>query len=141
MTQNPTARDQTSSTITFRGKSGERYCFQAWPIGTKFKAVGGVYIVTSRSFEDRTFQTKASHKTLAIGQTNNLAASLVTQAELAKLIAQGANCICVYAVVDAERRAQIEKDLIEGNAQWGGMLHYLFHAPVPEKAPGMPDAS
>ena len=125
-----------SSTINFQGKSGERYRFQAWPMDTKFKAVGGVYIVTKRAFEDRTFPTKASHRPLAIGQTPDLAASFVTEAERSKLTAQGANCICVCAVADEARRVEIEKDLIEGNEQWGGRLHYLFHPAVPEKAPG-----
>ncbi|MGZ5151587.1 MAG: hypothetical protein ACXWI6_16255, partial [Burkholderiales bacterium] len=67
-----------SSTVTFTGKSGERYCFQAWPMDTKFKAIAGVYVITKRSFEDRTFQTRASHTSLGIGQTNNLGVLLAT---------------------------------------------------------------
>ena len=102
---------------------------------TKFKAIGGVYLVTKRVFENRTFPTKASHQPLAIGQTADLAASFVTSAERSKLAEQGANCICVCAVADEARRIEIEKDLIEGN-QWGGGVHYLFRAAVPEKAPG-----
>jgi hypothetical protein len=104
---------------------------------TKFKSVGGVYLVTRRTFDDRTFATKANHHALAIGQTTDLAAAFVTTAELKKLTAQGANCICVYAVADEARRVEIEKDLVEGNEQWGGRLHYLFHPTVPEKAPGV----
>jgi hypothetical protein len=135
--KNPAAPAETSSSIiTFKGKSGERYRFQAWLLGTKFKAIGGVYIVTKRSFEDRTFQTKASHQLLAIGQTNDLSVAFATRAENGKLTEQGANCICVYAVADEKRRLEIEMDLVEGNEQWGGLLHYLFHAPVPQKAPG-----
>ena len=131
-----TQPDQKSSTITFKGKSGERYRFQAWPIDTKFKAMGGIYIVTKRECLDRTFPTKATHQCLAIGQTADLSASALTAAELSKLTTQGANCICVHAVVNEARRVEIEKDLIEGNEQWGGGLHYLFHTAVPEKAPG-----
>ena len=130
-----TELNQKSSIITFKGKSGERYRFQAWPIDTKFKAIGGVYVVTKRTFENRTFPTKASHQPLAIGQTANLAAS-VTTTERDKLVDKGANCICVCAVADDARRAEIEKDLIEGN-EWGGGLHYLFHPAVPERAPGV----
>ena len=104
---------------------------------TKFKAMGGIYIVTKRECVDRTFPTKATHRCLAIGQTADLAVSALTPAELSKLTTQGANCICVYAVVDEARRVEIEKDLIEGNEQWGGQLHYLFHPAVPEKAPGV----
>lgn len=132
----PTAPQQPSSTVNFKGKSGERYRFQAWSMDTKFKAIGGVYVITRRTYEDRTFPTKASHKSLAIGHAPSLDAALVNKAERSKLIAQGANCICVCAVSDEARRVEIEQDLIEGNEQWGGLLHYLFHLPVPEKAPG-----
>jgi len=104
---------------------------------TKFKAVAGLYIITKRGFEDRTFPTKASHRPLAIGQAPDLAAALVTKSELGKLVTQGANCICVCAVPDEARRLEIERDLVEGNEQWGGRLHYLFHPDVPEKAPGV----
>ena len=126
-----------SSSINFQGKSGESYRFQAWPMDTRFKAMGGIYLVTKRECLDRTFPTKATHRCLAIGQTADLAASVLTKPELTKLAAQGANCICVYAVADEARRIEIEKDLIEGNEQWGGRLHYLFHEYVPEKAPGV----
>jgi hypothetical protein len=124
------------SSVSFKGKSGQAYRFEAWPIDTKFKAIGGVYIVTCRTFEDRTFRTKASHRSLALGQTASLANPLLTKTELSKLTGQGANCVCVCAVSDAVRRASIEKDLIEANEQCGGLL-YLFYSPVPEKAPGV----
>ena len=129
--------DRTSSNITFRGKSGERYCFQAWPLHTKLKAMGGgVYIITAREYLDRTFPTKASHRCLALGQTADLAVTAHTKAELGKLVAQGANCICVYPVAGDSARLEIEKDLIDGNEQWGGGVHYLFRPVVPPKPPG-----
>lgn len=136
MKPKPTAPQQPNRTIYFKGKSGERYAFQACSVGTKFKPVGGVYLITRRTYEDRTFATKASHHAMAIGQSADLASALATTAELNKLVAKGANCICVYAVADAARRAEIEQDLVEGNEQWGGRLQYLFHAPVSEKMPG-----
>lgn len=126
--------------MAFKGKSGERYRFQAWPVETKFKEIGGVYVVTRRTYEDRTFPTKAGHHPLAIGQTANLAA-LLSKSERTTLIGRGANCICVYPIADEARRLEIEKDLIDGNQQWGGELHYLFHLAVPEKPPGEPSAS
>src|SRR5436853_4415252 len=125
----------TTNTINFKGKSGERYAFQAFPLETKFKAVGAVYLVTERTFDDTTFRTRASHRSIAIGQTADLATSLI-ESERVKLRAKGANCICVCAEGDETRRVEIERDLIEGNEAWGGKLQYLFHATVPEKAPG-----
>jgi hypothetical protein len=126
-----------SSTIVFQGKSGERYRFQAWPMDTKFKATGGIYIVTRRECLDRTFPNMATHRCLAIGQIANLAAAVFTKAESSKLTAEGANCICVYPVADEARRIEIERDLIEGNEQWGLQLQYLFRSDVPAKAPGV----
>jgi hypothetical protein len=131
----------TRSSVSFQGKSGTRYRFQAWPMGTKFKATGGIYIVTKRECLDRTFPALATHRCLAIGQTPDFAASVLTKSEMAKLTQGGANCVCVYPVADTERRLEIEKDLIEGNEQWGGALQFLFRAEVPARAPGMSDES
>ena len=140
--QKSTTPDHTSSAMTFRGKSGDYYRFQAWPMGTKFIATGGIYIVTRRVFEDKTFPTKASHHPLAIGHTADLAASFATRSETARLTERGANCICVYAVAEEARRIEIEQDLIDGNQQWGGELHYLFHlARVEPDTTKPPDAS
>lgn len=49
----------------------------------------------------------------------------MTTSDHNKLIARGANCICILAAADAARRREIVADLIEGNEQWGGVLHDL----------------
>ena len=123
--QTPGTPDRSARTVVFKGQSGERFSFQAWPLTTKFKAVGGVYIVTKRSFDDPTFTTKATHAPLVIGHTANLADALMNSSQLQKLTAQGANCICVCTVADAARRAEIEKDLIDGNEDYRGRLQSL----------------
>ena len=114
-------------TIVFKGRSGERYYFQSWPFDTKFKPLGGVYIVTKRSQDDSTFASRASHQSLVIGHTDNLAEGLFSRSQRTKLSAQGANCICVCAVPDAERRAAIEADLIDGNEDFRGQLQTLYY--------------
>ena len=138
--------DRTLSTVIFRGRSGVQFRFHTWPFGTKFKPVGAVYIVTRRSFEDPTFTTKATHQPLVIGQTANLADPLVSASQRAQLVAKGANCICVYAVADVARRAEIEKDLIDGNEHCGGRLQYLSYLTRPatepaEVSPGRTDVA
>lgn len=125
-------------TVVFKGKSGERFSFRAWPLATKFKAVGGVYLVTKRTFEDRTFTTKATHAPLVIGHTANLADALMNPSQLEKLTARGANCICVRTEADAARRAEIEKDLIEGNEDFRGRLQSLKFLALPAVPPGRP---
>lgn len=119
----------------FQGRSGARYRFQAWPMETRFKTVGGIYIVTKRECLDRTFQTMATHHWLAVGQTNDLGALVFTKPELSKLAKQGANCICVYAVAGEALRQEIEQDLIEGNQNQGWPLQYLVRAELPPAAP------
>jgi hypothetical protein len=136
------ASNGSIGTVIFKGRSGEEFRFQAWPLTAKFKAVGGVYIVTKRSFEDRTFTTKASHHPLVIGHTANLADALISKSQLAKLTAQGANCICICTVTDAARRAEIEKDLIDGNEDFRGRLQSLHYLVEPEVPPAQgPGAS
>ena len=128
----------TGAIVIFKGRSGEEFRFQALPLTAKFKAMGGVYIVTKRTFEDRTFPTKASHHPLVIGHTADLADALISRSQLAKLVAQGANCICVLPVADPVRRGEIEKDLIDGNEDFRGRLkslYYLVEAAVPPRGP------
>jgi hypothetical protein len=139
--ENRIADDRTLGTVVFKGKSGKEFRFQAWPLTAKFKAAGGVYIVTKRSFEDRTFTTKASHQPLVIGHTADLAEALISKAQLAKLIAQGANCICTCAVTEAVHRAEIEKDLIDGNEDFRGRLQSLYYLVEPAAAPQAPIGS
>jgi hypothetical protein len=129
-----------SSSIVFNGKSGEPYRFQVWPLATAFKAVGGVYVITKRTFDDRTFATRASHQPLAIGETADLAATFVGKPELKTLAARGANYICVCAVADQALRSRMERDLIEGNAMAGGSLRYLFDLVYPAEKRDAPAA-
>jgi len=135
------APDRTIGTVIFKGKSRVEFRFNAWRLTAKFKAVGGVYIVTKRSFEDRTFTTKASHQPLVIGHTANLADALISRSQLAKLVAQGANAICTLAVTDPVRRGEIEQDLIDGNEDFRGRLKSLYYLVEPAITPQGPIGS
>ena len=79
----------------------------------------------------------ASHRSLAIGETDNLAAALASKSDLEKLVARGANCICVLAIADKARRLEIQKDIIDGHAHLSGLLPPLIHL----SAPASPEAS
>ena len=119
---------QERRTVVFKGRSGARYQFHAWPLDTQFSTVAGVYLVTRRTFDDPTFTTKATHQPLVIGHTDNLSDALISRSQRAKLVAQsGANCICVLAEKNAERRVEIETDLIEGNQDFRGRLQCLYY--------------
>jgi hypothetical protein len=53
-------------------------------------------LVTKRECLNRTFTAMATHPCLAIGQTADFAASVLTKSEAKEAQRCGANCICVY---------------------------------------------
>jgi hypothetical protein len=116
--------------VSFRGHSGHSYRFHVLRIGAKLKSVAGVYVFTERTFPDRTYAGTASHRSLAIGETQNLAATLASKSDLEKLVARGANCMCVLAVADKARRLEIQEDIIDGHSQCCGLLQSLVHLSV-----------
>lgn len=101
--------------ISFTGKSGQKYYFHAWPLQTRFKALGAVFFVTKRSLENKTYLRSANHEGIFIGKTSNLGEPLATQGQLDRFTKHGANCICVHLVENEERRLAAEQDLIAGN--------------------------
>jgi hypothetical protein len=98
--------------ITFTGKSGEKYRFDAWSIETRFKALGAVYFVTKRTQENATYN-RAAHDNIYIGQTANLADPFETHSRFACFTKYGANCVCIHVLEDEERRIGVENDLLE----------------------------
>jgi hypothetical protein len=62
---------------------------------------------------------------LAIGHTDDLSMILAEPSERARLERLSANCICVYADQDEQRRVEIEQDVLEGNAHWLEQLQYV----------------
>lgn len=101
--------------ITFSGKSGEKYCFHAWPLETRFKSLGGVFFVTKRVYKNKTYD-RACHEPVYIGETSNLADPFGTQSQLDCFKKHGGNCVCVYVAANEERRRSVEQDLIAGHS-------------------------
>lgn len=97
--------------ITFAGKSGEKYFFHAWPLDTRFKAVGAVYFVTKRVYKNKTYRI-ASHESIYIGETKDLTAPFATQTELGCFSKHGADCVCILLSADEEQRLAIARDLL-----------------------------
>ena len=98
--------------VTFTGKSGKKYRFDAWSIETRFRALAAVYFVTKRSMENPTYN-RASHDNIYIGQTANLADPFETHARFACFTKHGANCVCIHLLEDEEQRIAAERDLLE----------------------------
>ena len=101
-------------TLVLSGRSGQDYRFEVWPIGTRFKPMAAVYIVTKREVTTGTF-SRAGHEQLYVGQTPDISAPLGTRAQLDSFSASGANCVCVCAVKSEEQRAAIKTDLEEAS--------------------------
>jgi hypothetical protein len=123
-------------TISFTGRSGLSYCFQVWPLDTKFKGIPGVYMITKRVYESKTFQKRASHAAICVGQTANLAAAFVSDIQREQFRRKGATSICVHLIADEAERVSIETDLMGAEIAWGGLTRHVSDPlPLPEAAP------
>jgi hypothetical protein len=100
------------SDITFTGKSGVKYRFQAWSLDTKFKPLAAVYFVTKRAQDSSTYN-RACHDSVYIGQTANLADPFATESQFECFRKHGANCVCIHLIEDEGRRVAAEEDLVE----------------------------
>ena len=96
--------------VVFKGRSGETYRFEVWPMETRFRPAGAVYFVTKREITAGTF-TRAGHEHLYLGTTPDLSGPLGTPVELAWLTQHGANCVCLYAAAGEPARTAIQQDL------------------------------
>lgn len=96
--------------ITFSGKSGENYLFQAWSLETRFRLLAAVYFVTKRAQNNSTYK-RASHEIIYIGQTASLADPFGTPSQFECFRTHGANCICIHLLESEERRIAVEEDL------------------------------
>jgi hypothetical protein len=94
--------------VRFNGKSGTRYAFTAYPLGTVFsEGFGGVYVVTRRR-EGKS--SRFVHRKIHTGQSEDFRQPLAS--DDGTFSAKGANCICVLAEKDKDARQKIELDLV-----------------------------
>jgi hypothetical protein len=96
--------------VVFNGRSGEKYCFEVWPMETRFKPMAAVYFVTKREAGNGTYN-RAGHEHMFLGHTPDISGPLGTDTQLAWFDKHGANCVCVYLAESASRRMAIQQDL------------------------------
>lgn len=108
MTMGVPPNPMRQGSVTYAGKSGEQYHFQAWSLDVMFKPVAAVYFYTRRSYGNGTYR-RANHEIIHIGHAADLSSLLTTKTE--RYREAGANCICVHLVADDPRREAIERDL------------------------------
>jgi hypothetical protein len=73
--------------------------------------MAAVYIVTKRAQDNSTYR-RASHDSIYIGQTGNLADPFGTESQFDCFRKHGANCICICLFENEVQRIAVEEDLI-----------------------------
>ena len=94
--------------VTFTGESGQDYAFAAYSRDTRFKPIAAVYVITTR---EANAEGRASHARLYVGQTDNLQDQPIDHGREQCFDRKHANCVCVLAENDQDRRLAIETDL------------------------------
>ena len=100
--------------LTLTGKSGTKYQFEIYEIGTSFSAIGGVYAFTKRyEKSDGNF----SHGTIYIGETEDLSTRFDNHHKQGCIERENSNCISIHPDENEESRLAKEKDILE-NYEW-----------------------
>lgn len=93
---------------TFVSKSGNRYRFKVYPLGTRFRKIGGIFLVALRMHSGASHR----HKILYVGNTGDLSQPLAEHRKSQDLLRLGANCVCVQSDASEKSRSNKEQDLI-----------------------------
>lgn len=96
-------------TITFEGKSGQKYNFAIWPFNSNWSAVAAVYAVTHSKPSGSDGKT---HDPIYIGETDNLAERLGSHHKADCFRKHNANQVCAHQESDGESREAIEADIL-----------------------------
>ena len=92
-----------------KGGSGKAYRFRVYPLGTKFRKIGGVYVITNRYHNE---DVGYRHKTLYVGQTEDFSKPFDQHGKAKEFVQHGANCICVLSDGTEDSRLAKEQDLV-----------------------------
>lgn len=87
------------------GASGQQHQFGVYPWGTRFTAVGGLYLVLKK-------QSSSNYDVLYVGQTGNLSERFDNHHKQASFDRHGRTHIAVKAESGEKARLAIETDLI-----------------------------
>ena len=93
----------------FKGASGKMYRFRVYALGTRFRKLSGVYVVTNR-----TSNTNGGHRhaIVYVGQTEDLSQPFDKHRKADAFRQHGADCICLLSDDSEESRLAKEKDLV-----------------------------
>ena len=95
--------------VTLTSISDKRYRFRVFPLGTRFRSVSGVYVITQRTNQA---DGRHRHKILYVGHSEDLSQPLNPRRKAPDFAKYGTNCICVLSDESADSRREKEQDLI-----------------------------
>ncbi len=93
----------------FKSKTGRRYQFRVFPLGTHFRKISGIYVIAYRG---RGADGTHRHKILYVGNTEDFSQPFEKHPKAQDLVRLGANCICVQSDKSEESRLEKERDLV-----------------------------
>lgn len=96
------------STINYTGKSKKEYTFDLYPVGTNFKKLGAVYIVTKREVKEGV----GNHTLLYVGKADDLSTRFDNHHKQDCFDKRGGNYIGVHLLGTEKERDSVEKDLV-----------------------------
>jgi hypothetical protein len=94
---------------TFKDKSGAQHLFKVFPLNTRFRKIGGIYLIAYRGHSNHGGHR---HKILYVGNTEDFSQPFEKHRKAQDLMRLGANCICVQSDQSEESRLGKERDLI-----------------------------
>jgi hypothetical protein len=94
---------------TYKSKSGNQYRFKVFPLNTRFRKIGGIYLIARRGHSNHGGHR---HKVLFVGHTNDFSQPFERHRKAQELKQLGANCICVQSDQSEESRLGKERELI-----------------------------
>ncbi|MCB0721842.1 MAG: hypothetical protein KDC42_06030 [Ignavibacteriae bacterium] len=95
----------TEQTLTLTGKSGTKYNFVIYKIGTTFNAVGAVYLFSK--------EKDSTHMHVYLGITGDLSERFDNHHKAKCILNNGATHICIHREDSKTTREIIEKDILE----------------------------
>jgi len=95
-------------TMKVDSKSGTVYAFDLYPVGTSFKELGAVYIITKRTPKS---DGGGSHTYLYVGETGDLSTRFDDHHKQECFDEHGASCIGIHLDASEDSRLEKESDL------------------------------
>ena len=92
----------------FKGESGKQYRFKVFPLGTRFRKIGGVYAIAYSANAHGVHR----HRILYVGHTEDFSQPFDKHGKVQDLVRLGADCIRVQSDKSEKSRVEKQRDLV-----------------------------